>query len=50
VIPDGRRAAIEQQARLVVAEAERGAAELADLAIVYAEAESVLATPDLPTR
>ena len=33
--------AIEEQARMVVAEAERGTTEPADLAIVHAEAESV---------
>jgi uncharacterized membrane protein len=36
-----RFSAIEEQARMVVAEAERGASEPADLAIVRAEAESV---------
>jgi uncharacterized membrane protein len=36
-----RFSAIEEQARMVVAEAERAAAEPADLAVVHAEADSV---------
>jgi uncharacterized membrane protein len=40
-----RQAAIQEQARLVVAEAERTVTEPADLSIVYVEAEKLLARP-----
>jgi uncharacterized membrane protein len=47
--PD-RQSAIREQARLVVAEAERQVAEPADLAIVHAEAESLLTARTAPRR
>lgn len=37
-----RRAAIEEQARIIVSDAEREVAQPADLTLMHAEAESVL--------
>ena len=41
-----RRAAIEEQARIIVADAEREVAQPTDLVLVHAEAESVLQAVD----